>query len=64
MTQSGEYLSDHQQRALRESGVIQESEVALKRGDIVVAIGAVNGQERIVGYARDVLKENKQILKG
>lgn len=64
MTVQGTYLSDHQQFSLREKGVITEAEVALKRGDIIVAVSAMGGNERIVGYAKDVLKENKIILKG
>ena len=58
------YLNDQQQLDLRSKGILSESEVALKRGDIIVAISAIGGSERIVGYAKDVLKENKRILKG
>ena len=64
MTVQGTYLSDHQQFSLREKGIITEAEVALKRGDIIVAVSAMGGNERIVGYAKDFLKENKIILKG
>lgn len=61
---SGEYLSDLQQQQLRSSGLLSESEVALKRGDIIIAVSAVSGQERILGYSKDIIKENKQVLKG
>ena len=64
MNAQGTYLNDQQQFTLRSQGVISESEVALKRGDIIIAVSATGGNERIVGYAKDVLKENKRILKG
>jgi len=64
MSSQGTYLSDQQQFNLRSQGVLSESEVALKRGDIIIAVSATGGNERIVGYAKDILKENKRILKG
>ena len=64
MSTQGTYLNDQQQFALRSQGILSESEVALKRGDIIIAVSATGGNERIVGYAKDVLKENKRILKG
>jgi len=64
MSAQGTYLSDQQQFNLRSQGVLSESEVALKRGDIIIAVSATGGNERIVGYAKDILKENKKILKG
>ena len=64
MSTQGTYLNDQQQFVLRSQGILSESEVALKRGDIIIAVSATGGNERIVGYAKDVLKENKRILKG
>ena len=64
MNQQGIYLSDLQQSLLRNKGIISESEVAIKRGDIIVAVSAIGNTERIVGYSKDILKENKRILKG
>jgi hypothetical protein len=64
MKSTGEYLTDEQQSSLRKKGIISESEVALKKGDIIVAVSAIGQSERIVGFANAILKENKQILKG
>lgn len=64
MNQQGIYLSDLQQSLLRNKGIISESEIAIKRGDIIVAVSAIGNTERIVGYSKDILKENKRILKG
>lgn len=64
MSNNGIYLSDEQQQALRSRGILLESEVAMKRGDIVIAVSAFGGNERIVGYAKDVLTESRQVLKG
>jgi len=58
------YLTDNQQGELREKGILSESEVAAKKGDIIVAINALNGNQRMLGYAKDIIKENKRILKG
>ena len=44
--------------------VSKNEEVAIKRGDIIVAVSAIGNTERIVGYSKDILKENTKILKG
>mgnify|MGYP001335721960 CR=1 FL=1 len=64
MSNQGIYLNDNQQSLLRSKGIILESEVALKKGDIIIAVSAVGNSERIVGYAKDILVENRKILKG
>ena len=43
---------------------MSESEIAMKKGDIIVAVSAISNTTRIIGNAREVLKENKRILKG
>tara|TARA_B100000287_G_C20417014_1_gene695940 strand:- start:399 stop:593 length:195 start_codon:yes stop_codon:yes gene_type:complete len=64
MNESGTYLSDEQQAQLRVLGLLTNSEVAMKKGDIVVAVSALTNESRIIGNAKDVLSENKRILKG
>lgn len=64
MSLQGTFLSDIEQQTLRNKGIISESEVALVRGDVIVAVTAIGNSERIVGYKKDILKESKQILKG
>jgi len=64
MTNTGNYLSDEQQQSLRSRGILLESEVAFRKGDIVIAVSALGGNERIIGYAKDVLAESRQVLKG
>ena len=64
MSIDGNYLPDAKQAQLRAKGLLTESEVALKRGDMILAVSALTKTERFVGFAKDILKENKQILKG
>ena len=64
MSMQGNFLSDADQQSLRVKGIISESEVALVRGDVIVAVTVIGNSERIVGYKKDILKESKQILKG
>ena len=59
-----EFLSDEKQRLLRRQGLLKETEIAAKRGDIVIAMGFDGKNERFLGYSQDLLKENKRILKG
>jgi len=57
-------LSDSQIGILRERGVISQSEVAFRSGDLVVAEDVVTRQRRIVENADKVLSESKRLLKG
>ena len=64
MSFQGVFLNDADQANLRLKGVISESEVAILRGDVIVAITVIGNNERIVGYKKDILKESKRVLKG
>lgn len=57
-------LSDSQIGILRDSGIISQSEVAFRSGDLVVAEDVVTRQRRIVENADKVLSESKRLLKG
>jgi len=58
-----EPLSDVRQRALRGHGVISESEIAIKVGDLYVAQNIVTGDRREITIVEPVT-ETKQILRG
>tara|TARA_R110002060_G_scaffold27726_10_gene37614 strand:+ start:267 stop:452 length:186 start_codon:yes stop_codon:yes gene_type:complete len=55
-------LSDSRQSALRKNGIISESEIALKVGDLHVAQNIVTGERRAIIISATVL-ETKQILR-
>ena len=56
-------LDDAQQRNLRGSGVITESEVAIKIGDLYVAQNIVTSERRPITIYTP-MTEQKQILRG
>lgn len=58
------YLNDVVQSNLRQRGLLKESEVAKKIGDLVVAVSAIDNTQRIIGSAASILNESKKILKG
>lgn len=50
---------------LRETGQIQENEVAFVQDDIVIAENLTTGEKRVVRVAPDMLLESRrQLLKG
>ena len=57
-------LSDEVIKGLRTRGVIQECEIAIKVGDIVVAENVLTKSRRILSTEQIVLEENRSILKG
>lgn len=60
----GIYLEDKVQAELRMRGLLNENEVAKKVGDLVIAISAIDNNQRIIGSFASILSENKKILKG
>jgi hypothetical protein len=56
-------LDDAQQRSLRGSGVITESEVAIKIGDLYVAQNIVTSERRPITI-HVPMTEQKQVLRG
>ena len=58
-----EPLNDTQQRDLRAHGLIGESEIAIKVGDLHVAQDIITGERRTITIAKSVT-ETKQILRG
>jgi len=56
-------LNDIAQRDLRARGVITESEIAIKVGDLHIAQNAVTGKRRAIKVPEPVT-ETKQILRG
>ncbi len=58
-------LDDHDQRILRESNVITDSEIVYMMGDIYVAENVISGEKRQI-QVNNILKEhnNKRVLKG
>ena len=58
-------LDDHDQRILRESNVITDSEIVYTMGDIYVAENVISGEKRQI-QVNNILKEhnNKRVLKG
>ena len=60
-------LTTADQDRLRTIGLIQDNEIAIVEGDILLAKNVVTEERRIIGKANDVLSEgsgNKRILKG
>ena len=62
-----ERIVEHSQlQTLRQEGYIQENEIAIIEGDLLLAKNVLSQERRIVGKAKDMLKENtidKRILK-
>tara|TARA_R110002060_G_scaffold58038_1_gene68145 strand:- start:93 stop:284 length:192 start_codon:yes stop_codon:yes gene_type:complete len=63
MNPTGETLNDIRQRELRSQGTINESEVAIKVGDLYVAQNVITGTRRPISIDQTVT-ETKQILRG
>ena len=63
MNPTGETLKDARQRELRSQGIIHESEVAIKVGDLYVAQNVITGARRPIRLDQTVT-ETKQILRG
>lgn len=57
-------LSASQVKHLRESGVLQENEIAFIAGDLVVAENILTLSKRIIGESSILSESNKRILKG
>ena len=52
---------------MRSNGIINENEIAIIEGDLLVAKNVINEKRRIIGNVSDTLLENnknKRILKG
>ena len=60
-----EYLSDDLQKKLRSIGLITETEVAAKQGDVYIAVSVINDARRVIHVDNTLLlEENKRILRG
>jgi hypothetical protein len=57
-------LSGDEQRSLRSRGVIQESEVAVRVGDLLVAVNSLTGSRRQIASEGLVAEGRRQVLKG
>lgn len=58
------YLNEEIQRNLRNKGIITESEVVEKQGDLYVAVNVVTGERRTVNVDNVLNENNKRILRG
>jgi len=60
-----EYLKEDIQISLRAQGLITESEVVTKQGDLYIVINVVNNTKRVIDIDSTTLNENtKRVLKG
>jgi len=58
-------LSNDEQKSLRARGVLQESEVAIRVGDLLVAVDSLSGARRQMSANDVVVNEGRrQILRG
>lgn len=64
MQQGYNILSDYELRSLRNHGIINENEIALKAGDLFVAENIATKERRVIPNAKEILTESKRILKG
>lgn len=57
----GDQLQD-----LRSTGTINENEIAILEGDLLLAKNVLTQERRIIGKAKDIITENskKRVLKG
>lgn len=59
------YLTDIEQTALRQRGVISGSEVAKRVGDLIVAEDVTTGTRRVIDQAAIISEVNsRRVLKG
>ena len=60
------YIDNRLQEALRAQGIISESEVVSKEGDLYVAVNVIDNSRRIVNIDKTLLegRDHKQLLKG
>ncbi len=56
-------LSGDEQRNLRSRGVIQEAEVAVRVGDLLVAVNSLTGSRRQISNEGLVSEGRRQVLK-
>ena len=56
-------LSGDEQRNLRSRGVIQESEVAVRVGDLLVAVNSLTGARRQITNEGLVAEGRRQVLR-
>ena len=56
-------LSGDEQRNLRTRGVIQDSEVAVRVGDLLVAVTSLTGSRRQIASEGLVAEGRRQVLK-
>ena len=60
-----EYLKEDVQLALRAKGLITESEVVTKQGDLYIVINVVNNTKRVISIDNAILNEStKRVLRG
>lgn len=57
-------LPNDEQVTLRARGIIQESEVAVRVGDLMVAVNALTGTRRPIVVESVVAEGRRQVLKG
>ena len=59
-----EILSNQELSKLRKHGIITDSEIALKMGDLFVAENVSTKERRVLASAFSVLSESRRVLKG
>jgi hypothetical protein len=58
-------LSNDEQKGLRSRGILQESEVAVRVGDLLVAVDSLSGVRRPISSQDVVVNEGRrQVLRG
>jgi len=57
-------VSSIEQDTLREKGIINNQEIAIRVGDILVAENVISRIRRVISEGLSVLEEAKKLLKG
>lgn len=58
-------LSNDEQKGLRSRGILQESEVAVRVGDLLIAVDSLSGVRRPISSQDVVVNEGRrQVLRG
>jgi len=57
-------LSPEKLQELRAQGVIQENEIAVEEGDLIVALNVITGERRLLSKNLQESSSGKRLLKG
>ena len=57
-------LPETEMKRLRDAGLLQTDEIAIKVGDLIVAENVVTRQRRLIEHVNETKAESRQLLKG